>query len=72
MRTLIVAIMVLIPSVILAIVPIIYIAPIPGCHCNIPPDTYESVTRHFTGIGGESIQGHYTFYFAPTVGISLS
>lgn len=58
--------------VILVATPIIYRAPIYGCHCNIPNDDYESVTRYYFRIGGESIQGHYTFYFSETVGISIS
>ena len=71
-KVLIVILVIIAATVILVAAPIIYIAPIYGCHCNIPYDDYQSVTRYYLGIGGEYVHGHYTFYFTETIGIPIS
>ncbi|TMI35118.1 hypothetical protein E6H27_00050 [Candidatus Bathyarchaeota archaeon] len=58
--------------VFLLAVPVLYRAPcsIPGC--NSVPDQYQSVTRFYMGIGGEDVQGHYTFYWSENLGIPIT
>ena len=63
---LIVAIVVIVAFVILVATPIIYRQPIFGCRCNIPPDLYQSVTRYYFGIGGETYRGIMPFTFPRT------